>query len=68
MRKNKDWWPNSLDLGILRQNSELANPMGPDFNYKKEFQSLDLKALINDLHKLMTDSPDWWPADYGHYG
>lgn len=67
-RRNRDWWPNALDLGILRQNSERANPMGADFDYRKEFESLDLKALINDLHKLMTDSQDWWPADYGHYG
>lgn len=67
-RRNRDWWPNALDLGILRQNSERANPMGADFDYRKEFESLDLKALIDDLHKLMTDSQDWWPADYGHYG
>jgi catalase-peroxidase len=67
-RRNRDWWPNALDLGILRQNSERANPMGADFDYRKEFESLDLKALIDDLHRLMTDSQDWWPADYGHYG
>lgn len=67
-RRNRDWWPNALDLGPLRQNSERVNPMGPDFDYRKEFESLDLNALIEDLRKLMTDSQDWWPADYGHYG
>ena len=66
--KNRDWWPNQLKLNILRQHSSLSNPMGEDFNYAKEFKSLDLEALKKDLHKLMTDSQDWWPADFGHYG
>ncbi|MCO4294415.1 catalase/peroxidase HPI [Solitalea sp. MAHUQ-68] len=66
--KNRDWWPNQLKLNILRQNSTLSNPMGGDFNYAKEFKSLDLKAVKDDLHHLMTDSQDWWPADFGHYG
>ena len=66
--KNRDWWPNHLKLNILRQNSCKSNPMGKDFNYAEEFKSLDYTALKNDLHKLMTDSQDWWPADFGHYG
>ncbi|MGA1978503.1 MAG: catalase/peroxidase HPI [Bacteroidales bacterium] len=66
--KNPDWWPNQLKLNILRQHSCLSNPMGKDFSYAEEFKSLDLKALKNDLHKLMTSSQDWWPADFGHYG
>ncbi|MBL7743043.1 MAG: catalase/peroxidase HPI [Chitinophagaceae bacterium] len=66
--KNRDWWPNQLKLNILRQHSSLSDPMGKDFNYAKEFKSLDLDALKKDLHKLMTDSQDWWPADFGHYG
>ena len=65
---NRDWWPNMLNLGILRQNSSLSNPMGPDFNYATEFKKLDLNAVKQDLYALMTDSQDWWPADYGHYG
>ncbi|MEZ2415775.1 catalase/peroxidase HPI [Muriicola sp. E247] len=65
---NRDWWPNSLNLNILRQHSELVDPMGEEFDYAKEFKSLDLKALKKDLTDLMTDSKDWWPADYGHYG
>ncbi|MEM7655376.1 MAG: catalase/peroxidase HPI [Bacteroidota bacterium] len=65
---NRDWWPNQLKLNILRQHSTLSNPMDEDFDYAKEFQSLDLKALKQDLTDLMTDSQDWWPADYGHYG
>ena len=65
---NKDWWPDQLDLGVLHQNSELSNPMGCEFNYAKEFQTLDLDALKSDLKAVMTDSQDWWPADYGHYG
>jgi len=65
---NRDWWPNQLKLNILRQNSELSNPMGDDFNYAEEFKNLDLAAIKKDLHELMTDSQDWWPADYGHYG
>ncbi len=66
--KNRDWWPNQLKLNILRQHSSLSDPMGEDFNYRKEFMSLDMGALKKDLHKLMTDSQDWWPADFGHYG
>jgi catalase-peroxidase len=66
--KNRDWWPNQLKLNILRQHTALSNPMGKDFNYAEEFKSLDLGAIKNDLHKLMTDSQDWWPADFGHYG
>ncbi len=66
--KNRDWWPNQLKLNTLRQHSSGSNPLGEGFNYAKEFKSLDLKALKNDLHKLMTDSQDWWPADFGHYG
>ena len=65
---NQDWWPNSLNLSILRQHSELVDPMDKDFDYAKEFKSLDLKAVKKDLTDLMTDSQDWWPADYGHYG
>jgi catalase-peroxidase len=65
---NRDWWPNQLDLRILHQHSTLSNPMGGAFDYAKEFKSLDLNAVIEDLHALMTDSQDWWPADYGHYG
>lgn len=66
--RNHDWWPNQLKLNILRQNSSLSNPMGEDFNYAEAFKSLDLEALKKDLHALMTDSQDWWPADFGHYG
>lgn len=66
--RNRDWWPNQLNLNILRQHSELSDPMDPDFDYAKEFQSLDLDAIKKDLTDLMTDSQDWWPADYGHYG
>ncbi len=65
---NADWWPEQLNLKILHQRSELSNPMGEGFDYAKEFQSLDLNAVIKDLTALMTDSQDWWPADYGHYG
>lgn len=65
---NRDWWPNQLKLNILRQNSSLSNPMDKSFNYAKEFKSLDLSAVKKDLFDLMTDSQDWWPADYGHYG
>jgi len=65
---NRDWWPNSLNLKILSQHSTLVNPMGSKFNYAKEFKKLNLKNLKKDLKKLMTDSQDWWPADYGHYG
>lgn len=66
--QNQEWWPNQLKLNILRQNSSLSDPMGEKFNYAEEFKSLDLKALKNDLEKVMTDSQDWWPADFGHYG
>lgn len=66
--KNRDWWPNQLKLNILRQHSSLSNPMGKDFDYVAAFKSLDYKALKKDLQKLMTDSQDWWPADFGHYG
>ncbi|MBO8171613.1 MAG: catalase/peroxidase HPI [Bacillaceae bacterium] len=65
---NKDWWPNQLNLNILRQHDKKSNPMGEDFDYKKEFEKLDYYALKQDLHDLMTNSQDWWPADYGHYG
>lgn len=65
---NKDWWPKQLSLDILRQHSPLIDPMDEDFNYPKAFSSLDYKSLKEDLHKLMTDSQDWWPADFGHYG
>ena len=65
---NRDWWPNQLNLKILHQNSQKSNPMGEDFNYAEEFKKLDLKALKKDLYTLMTDSQDWWPADWGHYG
>ena len=66
--KNSDWWPNQLKLNILRQHSSLSDPMGEEFYYAKEFKSLDLNAIKKDLHRLMTDSQDWWPADFGHYG
>ena len=65
---NADWWPNQLNLKILHQHSPLSDPMDKNFNYAKEFKSLDLNAVIKDLHALMTSSQDWWPADYGHYG
>ena len=67
-RVNRDWWPNQLDLQVLHQHSSLSDPMGPDFDYAQEFKSLDLNAVIKDLHALMTQSQDWWPADFGHYG
>jgi catalase-peroxidase len=67
-KTNRDWWPNQLDIGVLRQHSSLSNPMGEDFDYEKAFNSLDYYALKNDLKDLMTNSEDWWPADYGHYG
>lgn len=67
-KKINDWWPNKLNLKILRQHSSLSNPMDEDFNYAKEFRELDLDAVKEDLHELMTDSKDWWPADWGHYG
>ncbi|MBT5712590.1 catalase-peroxidase, partial [Candidatus Poribacteria bacterium] len=65
---NRDWWPNQLNLGVLHQQSGLSDPMGEDFDYSEEFESLDLAALKDDLHALMTDSQSWWPADFGHYG
>jgi len=65
---NREWWPNQLNIGILHQHDQKSNPMGANFNYRKEFKSIDYKALKKDLHDLMTDSQDWWPADYGHYG
>jgi catalase-peroxidase len=66
--ENRDWWPNQLDVQILHQHSNLSDPMGEEFDYAKEFKTLDLNAVIKDLHALMTDSQDWWPADFGHYG
>ncbi len=66
--RNRDWWPNQLKLSILRQHSSLSNPMGSDFDYAAAFNSLDLESVKKDLHELMTDSQDWWPADFGHYG
>src|SRR5215467_9805739 len=68
MRSNSDWWPNQLNLRILRQNSPQSDPMGEDFNYAEEFKNLDYEALKEDLAAVMTDSQDWWPADFGHYG
>ncbi len=67
-RTNRDWWPNQLNLSVLHQHSALSDPMGEAFDYAKAFKSLDLNAVIKDLHALMTDSQDWWPADWGHYG
>ena len=66
--RNHDWWPGQLKLGILRQHSSLSNPMGEDFNYAEAFKHLDLEAVKKDLHALVTESQDWWPADFGHYG
>jgi len=65
---NKDWWPNQLKLNILRQHAAPSNPMGESFNYAAEFKSLDLDAVKKDIFALMTNSQEWWPADYGHYG
>ena len=67
-RSTRDWWPNQVNLKILHQHSDLSNPMGKEFNYAEEFKKLDLEAVKKDLYALMTDSQDWWPADYGHYG
>ncbi|PAP95112.1 catalase/peroxidase HPI [Mesorhizobium wenxiniae] len=67
-RANRDWWPNQLNVQVLHQQSALSDPMGEAFDYAKEFRSLDLNAVIKDLHALMTDSQEWWPADFGHYG
>ncbi len=65
---NRDWWPDSLNIEMLHRNSNLSDPMGKDFDYAKEFKSLDLNAVIKDLQALMTDLQEWWPADFGHYG
>jgi len=65
---NRDWWPQNLRLDVLNQHSPRSNPMGEAFDYAEEFKSLDLNAVVADLHALMTDSQDWWPADFGHYG
>ena len=67
-RTNKDWWPNQIDLSILYAHSPRSNPMDRDFNYAEEFKKLDVEALKRDLFELMTNSQEWWPADYGHYG
>jgi catalase-peroxidase len=67
-RRNRDWWPDALDVSVLHRNSQSSDPMGEAFDYAKEFKTLDLNAVIKDLHALMTDSQDWWPADFGHYG
>src|SRR6478752_7616299 len=66
--RNRDWWPDQLDIQVLHRNSDLSDPMGKEFDYAKEFKSLDLNAVVKDLHALMTNSQDWWPADFGHYG
>ncbi len=68
VRSNRDWWPNQLNLKMLHRNSPLSDPMGEAFNYAEAFKKLDLKALKKDLTALMTDSQEWWPADFGHYG
>jgi catalase-peroxidase len=67
-RSNRDWWPNQLDVSVLHRHTDRSDPMGEAFDYAKEFESLDLDAVIADLHKVMTESQDWWPADWGHYG
>src|SRR3982750_4499137 len=67
-RRNREWWPDALDISVLHRNSSLSDPMGEGFDYAKKFDSLDLPAVFQDLHALMTDSQDWWPADFGHYG
>src|SRR3954454_23589801 len=67
-RSNRDWWPNQPDLSVLRQHSPKSDPMGRDFDYRAEFASLDVDALKRDVMAVMTDSQDWWPADFGHYG
>ena len=68
MGSNIDWWPNALNLDILHQHDTKTNPLGKDFNYREELKKLDVEALKKDLHALMTDSQEWWPADWGHYG
>src|SRR4249920_730286 len=65
---NRDWWPNQLNIAALHHNSPKSDPMGESFDYAEEFKTLDLTAVIKDLHALMTDSQEWWPADFGHYG
>src|SRR5215831_12207522 len=65
---NRDWWPHQLNLQVLHQHSKLSNPMDEEFDYVREFKSLDLNAVIKDLQALMTESQEWWPADFGHYG
>ncbi len=67
-QSNADWWPNALNLDILHQHDRKTDPLGPGFNYREEVKKLDVAALKNDLKALMTDSQDWWPADWGHYG
>ena len=67
-RGNRDWWPDALDISVLHRNSSLSDPMGDGFDYAREFESLDLDAVIKDLNGLMTNSQEWWPADFGHYG
>jgi catalase-peroxidase len=68
VKDNDDWWPNSLNVEILAQNSQLSNPMDPEFSYAEEFQELDYDQLKKDIEAMLTESQDWWPADYGHYG
>ena len=68
VRSNRDWWPNQLNLKMLHRNSSLSDPMGKAFDYAEAFKKLDYKALKKDLTALMTDSQEWWPADFGHYG
>jgi len=67
-KTNREWWPNELNLDLLHQHTAKSNPMGPDFNYAKEFKTLDLEAVKKDLREVMTSSQDWWPADFGNYG
>lgn len=67
-KTNKDWWPNQLDLSLLHQQSSMSNPMGSQFNYRKEFTTVDYFAVKKDLEKVLTESQDWWPADFGNYG
>ncbi len=67
-RQNRDWWPNQLPVDVLNQHSAKSDPLGQSFDYREAFKALDYQALKSDLRKLMTDSQDWWPADFGHYG